>query len=144
VPGAGVLLRLFLRSRAMRRSPLGFGGCFEDLRQIEGEFHERFVEPLLTSNARMPGALRFLREMKFKRIDEFYLLHGELTMPTLFVWGANDPTFPLARARNMIEQFANQAGFHEVPNAKLFVYAERPDEVTRLIGAFLSGSVLPQ
>jgi len=138
VPGAGALLRLFLKSRALRRSPLVFGGCFQDLQLIEGPFHARFVEPLLGSDARMQGALRFLRQMKFKRLDEFYRLHGELVMPTLFVWGANDPTFPVARARGMVEQFPNQAGFHEIPNAKLFCYEERPDEVTRWVEAFLS------
>ena len=33
-------------------------------------------------------------------------------MPTLFVWGADDPTFPEPRAREMVGQFPNVAGFH--------------------------------
>jgi pimeloyl-ACP methyl ester carboxylesterase len=140
VPGAGAILRLSLRSRAVRRTPLVFGGCFYDLRHLDGEFHTRFVEPLLTSDARMEGALRFLRQMKFERLDEFQRLHGQLAMPTLFVWGANDPTFPLRRARDMVAQFPNAAGFHEVQSAKLFLYEERPEEVSRLIGSFLSGA----
>ena len=137
LPGTGAALRAFLSSGAFRRSPLGFGGCFSDPALIEGEFHARYVAPLLESPARMAGALRFLREMKFRRLDEFARLHGELTMPALFVWGADDPTFPVARARGMIRQFPDAAGFHELPDAKLFVYEERPDEVAALLASFL-------
>ena len=137
LPGAQRLLRRFLKSPLLRRSPLGFGGCFSDPDHLEGEFHKRFVEPLLTSDERMHGALRFLRQMKFKRLDEFQQLHRDLAIPTLFIWGANDPTFPIARAREMVAQFQQPAGFHEVQNAKLLVYAEQADEVGRLIADFL-------
>jgi len=84
------------------------------------------------------GALQFLRHMKFTRLDEFHRLHRQLTLPTLFVWGADDPTFPIARAREMVHQFPNAAGFHEVRNAKLFVYEEQPQEVARHIERFLA------
>jgi pimeloyl-ACP methyl ester carboxylesterase len=139
VPGAGALLRQALKSRTLRRSPLGFGGCFHDLAHLEGDFQQRFVEPLIGSDARMQEALEFLRRMKFSRLDEFDHLHRELTMPTLFIWGADDPTFPKARARRMIRHFPKVVGFHAIAKAKLFVYEERPDEVAKLIGGFLSG-----
>ena len=84
--------------------------------------------------------MRFLRRMKFSRLDEFKHLHAELTMPTLFIWGADDPIFPEARAREMVPQFGNVAGFHTVPNAKLFFYEEQPEEVARLIDHFVSGT----
>ena len=138
VPGYGPLMQQVLKSATFRRTPLVFGGCFDDLSHLEGEFHQRFVEPLLTSSVRIAGAMQFLRQMKFARIDEFETLHRELTMPTLFVWGANDPTFPEPRARDMARQFPNVAGFHSVARAKLFVYEERPDEVAALIEGFLS------
>ena len=140
VPGFGAILRQLLKFPAFRRSPLVFGGCFHDLTHLEGDFHRRFVEPLIVSDVRMEGALQFLRRMKFSRLDEFNNLHQQLTIPTLFVWGANDQTFPEPRARGMIGSFPNVAGFHEVRNAKLFVYEEHPEEVARLIGSFLSGA----
>ena len=138
VPGYGALIQRVLRWRAFRRSPMAFGGCFYDLGHLDGEFHRRFVEPLLGSRERIEGAMEFLRRMKFTRLDEFETLHGRLTMPTLFVWGADDPTFPEPRAREMVGQFPNVAGFHSVRNAKLFVYEERPEEVAGLIGRFLA------
>jgi len=139
VPGAGRLLRACLGLRAFRRSPLAFGGCFHDLGRLEGEFHARWVEPLLRSDARIDGAMRFLRCMKFARLDEFETLHRRLEMPTLFVWGADDPTFPEPRARAMVPQFPNVAGFHSVPDAKLFFYEEHPEEVARLVADFVAG-----
>jgi pimeloyl-ACP methyl ester carboxylesterase len=122
----------------LRRSPLVFGGCFDDPTLLVGAFHRRFVEPLLTQEDRIAGALEFLRRMKFTRLDEFATLHRRLKMPTLFVWGANDPTFPEPRAREMATQLPNVAGFHTIPGAKLFVQEERPAEVARLIGTFLT------
>ena len=137
IPGYGALIQQVLGWRAFRRSPLAFGGCFYDLGHLDGEFHRRFVEPLLTSSERIEGAMEFLRRMKFTRLDEFKTLHARLTMPTLFVWGADDPTFPEPRAREMVPQFPNVAGFHSVRNAKLFVYEEQPEEVAALIEPFL-------
>jgi haloalkane dehalogenase len=140
VPGYGAVIRQFLKLPTFRRSSLAFGGCFHDLSHLEGDFHRLFVEPLLVSDARMDGAMRFLRRMKFARLDEFKTLHRQLAMPTLFIWGANDPTFPEPLAREMVAQFPKGAGFHEVANAKLFVYEEHPEEVARLIDGFLSVS----
>lgn len=137
VPGFGGVIRQLLRWRAFRRSSLVFGGCFHDLTHLDGEFHQRFIEPLVSSKERMDGALEFLRKMKFVRLDEFKELHRHLTMPTLFIWGANDPTFPEPAAREMMTQFPHVAGFHSIAKAKLFFYEEHPQEVARRIERFL-------
>jgi pimeloyl-ACP methyl ester carboxylesterase len=138
VPGSGAVIRQLLKSRAFRRSPLGFGGCFHDLSHLEGDFQKRFVEPLIGSDDRIEGVMRFLRQMKFARLDEFKNLHSQLTMPTLFIWGANDPTFPEPAGRRMVPQFPNVAGFHAIANAKLFLYEEYPQQVAQLMARFLS------
>jgi pimeloyl-ACP methyl ester carboxylesterase len=137
VPGSGALFQQLLKSRAFRRSAMAFGGCFYDLARLEGVFHKRHVEPLISSKDRIDGAMQFLRKMKFVRLDEFKTLHGQLTMPTLFIWGANDQIFPELKAREMITQFPHVAGFHSIANAKLFFYEEHPQEVARLIEGFL-------
>ena len=140
LPGCGSVIGQLLKSSTFRRSSLAFGGCFHDPSRIDGNFYARFVEPLIASDARMDGAMRFLRRMKFSRLDELSNLHGQLALPTLFIWGANDPTFPEPKARRMVVQFPNVAGFHSIPNAKLFFYEERPEEVARLIERFLAGA----
>jgi pimeloyl-ACP methyl ester carboxylesterase len=60
LPGSRLAMRALLRSRALRRSPLGFGGCFVDLDLLDGEFHGRVVAPLLASPRRLEGARRYL------------------------------------------------------------------------------------
>jgi pimeloyl-ACP methyl ester carboxylesterase len=140
LPGAGAIFQQLTKLSMFRRSPLGFGGCFHDLDHIDGEFHARFVVPLTTSTDRIEGAMTFLRRMKFTRLDEFATLHRQIDVPTLFVWGADDPTFPESTARPMVAQFPKPAGFHSIPNAKLFLYEEHPHEVADLIAGFLSGT----
>src|SRR5256712_9998106 len=130
LPGSGTVIGQLLKSSAFCRSSLAFGGCFHDPTRIDGDFRARFIEPLV---ARMDGAMRFLRRMKFARLDELKDLHRQLAMPTLFIWGANDPTFPEPRARDMVAQFPNVAGFHSIANAKLFFYEEHPEAAARLI-----------
>jgi pimeloyl-ACP methyl ester carboxylesterase len=143
VPGYGSLIQQVLKSAAFRRSPLAFGGCFHDLTHLDGDFHRKFVAPLIGESSRIGGAMQFLRQMKFARLDQFAKLHARLTMPTLFLWGADDPTFPEPRARAMLSQFPNVAGFESIPNAKLFVYEEHPEQVAQLIDRFVSGAVGP-
>ncbi|HVM95679.1 MAG TPA: alpha/beta hydrolase, partial [Candidatus Acidoferrales bacterium] len=66
----------------------------------------------------------------------FKELHRRLTIPTLFIWGADDAIFPEARARAMLDQFPQVAAFHSIAQAKLFFYEEYPQRVAQLIEAF--------
>jgi len=143
IPGSGMVFQLLLQSRAFRRSSLGFGGCFHDLTHLEGAFHTRFVEPLIASRDRIDGAMKFLRNMKFVRLDEFKQLHGQLTMPTLFLWGADDAIFPESEARAMLAQFSNVVAFHSIANAKLFFYEEQPRAVAERIERFIESGRPP-
>ncbi len=140
LPGSSVVLRGMLASRRIRRSPMGFGGCFENLDLIDGQFTDLFVAPLVSNPARLAATLQFLVSMKFERIDRFVELHGNLPMPVTFVWGAADPTFPEVIARAMATQFPNVAAFHSVPHTKLVLHEEQPDKVSELVTAALAGA----
>jgi pimeloyl-ACP methyl ester carboxylesterase len=139
LPGAGVVMRQLLASRRVRRSAMGFGGCFANLDLIDGEFTALFVLPLVASRDRLTGMFQFLAQMKFARLDQFRALHGKLSMPVAFVWGADDPTFPEATARAMVAQFPNVAHFWSIPGGKLFVHEEQPEKVAALVLEFLTG-----
>ncbi|TMA78052.1 MAG: alpha/beta hydrolase [Deltaproteobacteria bacterium] len=138
LPGSSVVFRRMIASRALRRSPMGFGGCFVNLDLLDGEFGDLFVAPLIASSDRVAALAQFLVQMKFARLDRFRELHRELAMPVAFFWGAADPTFPLERARAMTSQFRNVAGFHPIADAKLFVQEEQPEAVARLAGDFFA------
>jgi pimeloyl-ACP methyl ester carboxylesterase len=140
VPGGSFVFRCMLSSRRWRRSGMGFGGCFEDLDLIDGEFAKEFLVPLLSSRDRISRALQFLVSMKFERVDEFEELHRKLSMPVALVWGAADPTFPEDLARAMAFQFPNVAQFISIPKGKLFMHEEFPDAVVGPVIGFLTGA----
>lgn len=136
LPGSQAAFALLLRSGAFLRSGMGFGGCFTDATLIDGEFHAHVVEPLLRSRARLDGVARYLVNLRWPPVDALADGHRRLTMPVLLVWGADDPTFPIARARTMAAQFPD-ARLVEIPGARLLVHEEKPADVARAILAFL-------
>jgi pimeloyl-ACP methyl ester carboxylesterase len=137
VPGALTGFGLLLRSPWYLRSGMGFGGCFTDPRLIDGDFHEHVVVPLLRSPRRRDGMRRYLRGATWAPVDALARDHARLTMPVQLIWGADDPTFPVALARTMATQFPD-ARLTEIPGARLLVHEEKPEEVVRVTHAFLS------
>jgi haloalkane dehalogenase len=144
LPGANFVFRQVLGSRLVRRSAMGFGGCFTNLALIEGEFSDLFVAPLTAAPDRIAALAQFLVEMKFLRLDCFAELHGKLTVPVTFLWGAADPTFPESRARAMASQFPNVAGFYSIALGKLFLQEEFPEQLAALTVDALSRSAPAQ
>ena len=136
VPGILTGFALLLRSRLFLRSGMGFGGCFCDLGLLDGDFHEHVTAPLLGSKRRMEGMARYLRGLKWGPVDALEAAHARLTMPVELLWGADDPTFPVAHARRMALQLPH-ARLVEIPGARLLVHEEKPSEVARSVVDFL-------
>jgi haloalkane dehalogenase len=140
LPGTNFVMRLLLRSRWFLRSSLGFGGSFCRRELIDGDFTEYVVRPLIDSARRLEGHNGFLRGWDWKMLDTMAEVHQQVAISVLMLWGENDPTFPLANAREMAGQFQpDKLHFHTIANAKLFVQEEQPEEVARLASAFLLG-----
>lgn len=140
LPGTATSFRLLLRSRLFLRSPMGFGGCFHDLDRIDAGFVARNITPLLGSPRRLEGILRYLRGIDWQVVDSLRAIHAGLDIPVLLVWGAQDPTFPVAAARQMVQQFRHCAGLVEIPAARLLVHEERAQQVAAAALQFLTGS----
>lgn len=136
LPGTLTVFGALLRSRAYLRSAMGFGGCFDDLRLIDGEFHDHFVTPLIDSELRQDGMRRYLRGATWPPVDALARDHARLTMPVRLIWGLDDPTFPIGLARAMVAQFPD-ARLAAVTGARLLVHEEKPAEVARLALEFL-------
>jgi pimeloyl-ACP methyl ester carboxylesterase len=136
LPGSPLVFRQLMRSRAFLRSGMGFGGCFSNLDLIDGEFRERFVEPYVASAHKTEGMARYLVGLHWNIVDGLERRHAELRMPVLLVWGEDDPTFPIARARAMIPQFADCRGLTPVPGTKLLPHEEKPDMVAHIVREF--------
>ena len=136
VPGALPAFTVLLRSRVFLRSGMGFGGCFTDLRLIEGDFHEQVVEPLLRSAVRRDGMRRYLLGAMWEPVDALERDHARIAMPVRLIWGADDPTFPVEQARRMVRQLPN-AQLTEIRGARLLVHEEKPAETARVVLEFL-------
>jgi pimeloyl-ACP methyl ester carboxylesterase len=139
LPGGTRLLPLILRSKRLRRSSVGFGGCFDDPRVIEGEFRGLFVDPLLASKTAAAGQLGLATQWDWSVLDEMETTHARIVAPVALIWGVRDPWFPLARARGMIQQFRGGAELVELPG-KLFVHEEHPDEWATAAKSFVARS----
>jgi haloalkane dehalogenase len=137
LPGANLAFRLLLRSRTFIRSSMGFGNVFLDPSLLEGEFEEQFIRPLIADARRMEGQLRYLRGIDWGLVDGLATRHASLRQPVLLVWGADDPTFPLSRAGEMVRQLPSCAGLKAVPGAKLLVHEEQPAAVAGHVLDFL-------
>jgi haloalkane dehalogenase len=129
-PVSPAALALLLRSKLYCRSRAGFGGCFADPRLIEGDFREHVIEPLIRSPKRRDGMRRYLLGAKWGPVDALAREHARLTMPVRLIWGADDPTFPIGLAREMLQQLPH-ADLVEIRGARLLVHEEKPAEVVR-------------
>lgn len=137
VPGTPSLFRLLLASRLFIRSGMGFGGCFSNLDLIDGDFRERFINVYVRSAKKTESMGRYLTGLKWPIVDDLARRHAELKMPVLLIWGEDDPTFPVERARQMLPQFPD-ARLVVVPATKLLPHEEKPEQVAQAVLAFLS------
>ncbi len=138
LPGGGAGLQLMGSLPWLLRSPVGFGGCFADPHLLEGDFDRLFIQPLRTSARKREGVMRYLRGIDWNTVDELRALHPKLACKVAMAWGAEDPTFPIALARQMTTQFATPAPLAEIPKARLFVHEEQPDAVAAVALPFFS------
>jgi pimeloyl-ACP methyl ester carboxylesterase len=139
LPGNDVLFRLVLRSKTFLRSSLGFGGLFNDLSLLEGDFHDHIIAPMIQSPAVMSGQRRYLQGIDWTLVDSLADKHRDMKAPVLLIWGEDDPVFPIHLARKMVPQFKNCKGLVSVPRTKLLPHEEQPDPVGRLALEFLLG-----
>ena len=128
---------MLLSQRWFRQSGAGFGGCFADKALIEGDFKTIFVDPVVASARRAEGLSRYLLGIDWSVVDGMASEHARVTMPTLMIWGAEDPVFPVEDAAVIERQLPDCRGFVKVPEAKLFVHEEKPAEVARHTREFL-------
>ena len=91
--------QFLLGQRWFRRSSAGLGGCFNDKALIDADFKTLFLDPVIKSKERASGLTRYLLGIDWAMVDGMATEHARITIPTLLIWGEDDPVFPVARAR---------------------------------------------
>ena len=126
-----------LRFGWLRRSPLGFGGCFTDPRYVDGEFGRWFMAPLIQDRRVLEGQTRLLTNFDHAAIDGLREAHAQQKAPSLLLWGTHDGFFPIRKARAMLPQFTAGAELVELPGARLFPQEDHPEAFATAARAFL-------
>jgi pimeloyl-ACP methyl ester carboxylesterase len=128
LPGFEASLGWLLGRPRLRRSPLVLGGAFRDRSLLDGEFDEFFLRPIHTDPLRRRAAMTLLRSFDERFVADLPEVHRRITVPVQLVWGADDPFFPLAWAREMVDTFP-RAGLIVIEDARLFAHEEQPQQV---------------
>ena len=128
VPGFGGAFGWLAGAPRLRRAKFVLGDAFADRSLLDGEFDEFFLQPLHTSKQRQADAVRVLKSFDMQHVTDLVDVHRRIDVPVQLVWGVEDPFFPIASAREMVDTFPN-ARLAEIPDAGLFSHEERPAEV---------------
>ena len=132
VPGFGAMLGWVAGQRGLRRNRFILGDAFADRSLLDGEFDEFFLQPLNRDAAKRAAALRLLKSFRVEDVERLGALHANLDVPVQLVWGAQDPFFPVDRARAMVDTFPD-ARLHVIDDAGLFSHEERPQAVAEAL-----------
>lgn len=76
-----------------------------------------------------------------------WIMQGQLTTPTMLVWGYNDPTALLKRGQALFELIADnnpQAEMHIINQAGHFCYREQPETFNQVIRGFVEKCAAPK
>ncbi len=84
------------------------------------------------------ATLEFYRSMDFEKFAPYEGALGELGVPTLLLWGEDDPFAPLAAARRFEREIPGSR-LVVVEGAGHFVYDQFPERCAREVADFLSG-----
>lgn len=139
LPGAVGPLAWAVNQPALRRSRLVLGDCFTDRSLLDGPFADLFLAPLRDDPERRWAADALVRSFSEEFVTGLGEVHARIRVPVQLVWGEDDPFFPVAWAREMVDTFAN-ARLHVVEGTKLFVHEERPRAVAEALLKTLLGS----
>jgi haloalkane dehalogenase len=85
------------------------------------------------------GMLELYRSGDFEKLEPYEGRLAELGVPTLLLWGENDPFAPVAGARRFKREIP-RASLTVIEGAGHFVYADEPERSAREVVEFLAGS----
>lgn len=135
-PGALTIFKVSLGNRLLSNLPFVLGGTIGDRSLRDGEFRTSLLDPILNDDDAMSAAVRLIQGFSSDDVDALADTHANLTMPTLLVWGEDDPFFPVEKARAMTAQFVGPTKFVTIPKARLFVHEEFPKRFADLTCEF--------
>ena len=139
LPGFSAGLGWVAGTPRIRRIGLVLGDAFADASLLDGEFDEFFLRPLHEHRERCDAAVELLRSFDMKLVTDLPAIHRRIDVPVQLVWGDQDPFFPVATAKAMVDTFPD-ARLEIIEGAGLFSHEERPAEVAQALLPTLTGT----
>ena len=127
LPGWGAALGWILTKPKLRRNGFVLGDAFADRSQLDGDFDEFILRPLVESPAHQKAAETLLKSFDTALVKQLADVHRKIEVPVQLVWGDQDPFFTIDKAIEMVNTFP-QAKIVTVKGGGLFVHEERPEE----------------
>lgn len=131
VPGLELMLRTALRFRFGREALSITAAPNKHL--LHGELTELFFKPLVTNQQMLHGAASILKSIDVQDFDQVANAHPKIGSPVKFVWGRQDPWFPLKDCKSMCETFGGDTELLVLENAKLMVHEEYPQAFAKAV-----------
>jgi len=103
-------------------------------KKIDEKIVSGFVERMQLPNAKMAFMSTLLGLSNSKVVTEKLQL---ITIPTLIVWGENDPVIPIEYARSFVSGI-NDCRFYKMIGCAHTPYVEKPEKFFQIVSDFLS------
>jgi len=138
LPFANLMFRILLKFDFIVTSPLLINQFFFDKSYFKNKKnYHHYVESLSDKN-KMFGMLEYLKGIEWKLVDDFLKNHKNISADTLLLWGAEDKTFPISRAKEMVAQFNGNCILETIEKTCIMPHEEKPDEVIQAVLVFLT------
>lgn len=135
------LIRKALKWNWFIKSSMGFKEAYSDK-----TFHNKpenlgpYIRSVTQSPQRTTGAFKYLKGIDWQIVDGFKDTHQLIKANTLLVWGEDDKTFPLEKAKEMLPQFTGKCELKVIKGASLLPHEEKSEEVNTIILNFLDNN----
>jgi pimeloyl-ACP methyl ester carboxylesterase len=139
VPGGAGAAAALLKVPALARSRSGFGRMVHDARLLTDERLAQYLDAVAGSRQRRARLRRFLRALKSTDLAATSQLLGQLEVPTMIVWGAEDAFVSPSWAKSLYDSIPGARRFELIPFAGASCHEERPDIFARLLDEFFDG-----
>lgn len=134
VPGGVRLAARSLRVRPLQRQPATY--AWMTARPVPKDVMRAWTEPILTIDGIERDLRAYVDGTSWDVLTENAPKLAGLTLPTLVAWSEHDRVMPAEHGRRLA-QLIPDARLVTIPGARVLSPLDRPDEVSRLVRAFV-------
>jgi len=136
LPLSNLIFRSLIKIKIIVRSKLLINQFYSNKSLLKrDDYIGKYLKDLASPQS-MDGMLKYLIGIDWKVVDNLPAYHSCIKNSVLFIWGADDKTFPIELARPMKDQFRD-CTFHEIKNSSLMPHEEQPEQVSQSIKNFI-------